>query len=247
MKKQVIEETLKKIKREKIEPTPKWQFELKNFSVWAIVAILIVSGGVASGLLIYFSLGMSQEFFSLGEGRRWIFLWHFFPRFWLLILSIFFFLAFLVFRQTKHGYRYGTWLISAGLISLVIFIGSALYFSNKSEWTHECFCNSVPYYKELSFDREKVWSRPDIGFLGGKVLTVEENNLNLEDLVGTVWYVKLDDGVYISRRINLMPEMMIKIMGVKEAENIFRAEEIKPWSGRGKRKSPSTICPQISF
>lgn len=244
MKKQVIEETLKKIKQEKIEPTPKWHFLLKNYAVWLGFFGLVFLGGISLGLLIYFSLGLGQEMADFSDRPQHLFsFWRFLPHFWLILIPIVFFLAFLIFRKTKNGYHYDNLLIFLGLLFSFALLGNAIYFSRNSEMMDDCLFRDVPYYKDVSYDKERMWSRPELGFLGGKIVKLEEDNLNLEDFVGTVWLVKFDDDMSLRPRVSLVPDVLVKIIGQKTEENVFEAEEIRSWEKRkGGPKGP-VVCP----
>jgi len=122
-------------------------------------------------------------------------------------------------------------------------LGNAIYFSNNSEKMNNCIFRDIPYYKEVSYDKERMWSQPEFGLLGGKIIKLEEENMNLEDFVGTVWLVKLNEDVRLGRRVSLMPDVIVKIIGQKTEENVFEAEEIKPWEGRKGILDKPVVCP----
>ena len=248
MKKQVIEETLKKIKQDKIEPTPKWHFQLKNYAVWLSFIGLVFLGGISLGLLIYFSLGLGQEMADFSDRPQHLFaFWRFLPHFWLALIPIVFFLAFLIFRKTKNGYHYDNLLIFLGLLFSFVLLGNAVYFSNNSEKMNNCVFRDIPYYEEISYDKERMWSRPELGFLGGKIIKLENDNLNLEDFVGTVWLVNFDEDIKMGRRVSLVPDVLIKIIGQKTDENVFEAEEIRSWERLKGASRRAEICPMHRF
>jgi hypothetical protein len=151
-----------------------------------------------------------------------------------MLIATFLIIAFFEIRKTETGYRY-SWsrilLITVGGIAIFgIFISLfGLGGRLNSKLTEE-----VPFYgQHMIVTKESQWMQPTKGFLAGIIVSVSEKKLEIKDLNGEKWNISIDEETLVKPSVNISPEEMIKIIGVKTSENNFKSEEIRPWTGRG--------------
>lgn len=231
----LAKETLEKIRKEKIKPDPKWKFLLRDYAVWSFCLFLILAGSIATGLMFYLTLEMDWDIFlnQKHPGIRMFF--GIIPYFWLITLSLLIFLFFLIFKKTKKGYRYSGILVVSAVIFLFFTLGSFLHFSKFSQKFHGAISERVPRYEKFNNFKEAEWSKPEFGFLGGKITKIEDLGFNLEDFKGSTWMIFYDNNTIMKCPLPLKIENIVKVIGTKLDEENFRADEIRPWEGRGMR------------
>ncbi len=248
--KDVIKETLEKIKKEEIKPISRWFFLAKNMFTWLTFLCLVVLGIISFSLILFLVSQLDWEICSqMGIKLHWLSPVFYIPLLWL-ILSIFFaLLAFWEIRKTKKGYRYNSAVIVLILATIFSVFGFFFYFSKESERVHHVFSGQSVPYKKMSELKERQWSQPELGFLGGIILQIGDKNsqFKLLDFEEHSWVINYDDNLVVMPGALLLPNEKIKILGQKiETENekteesLFQAREIRPWEGRGPE---SRNCP----
>ena len=115
----ITKKIIDKIKQGQIKPRPKWEFLLKNYVIWALFAISIFIGSLATSVVIFMILNDGWgDFSNLSTGKAIILN---IPYFWLAILALFLIVAYLNIKHTKKGYKYNPYLIM--LLSVFVSIG----------------------------------------------------------------------------------------------------------------------------
>ena len=222
---------LKKIKKGKIMPKPKWEFLLKNYVFWGAFLASILVGGLVASIAIFrivnndwnLAKKLGQHPVSFGFKTM--------PYFWLIILVIFIFIAYYNFKHTKKGYKFRLpiTIISSILISVVL--GFAFFGIGTAKQMEEKALRHFPQYRALYYDKEvDRWSQADKGVLAGEIKEINEISIEIESLNGDIWTI-LTDGLPKEMTKGLHEEIPIKIFGELVDENVFRAEKIGPWNG----------------
>jgi len=143
-----------------------------------------------------------------------------------------------LFKKTKTGYRYSPILIVGGSFVLSIVLGTLLFFAGGGEKLEQKFADKVSFYESIEEKKIKRWSMPEKGFLSGIIIKKEENII-IEDLNGKQWEIDFSEAE-VKKRLSLKKDEKIKIIGKILEDNIFVAEEIRPWKGRmrqGRRQN----------
>jgi len=122
--KDLVKDTIGKIKKEKIKPIPKWRFILDNFILWASFFFLVCFGAISFAIIIRFASDLDWSIYKYLSGNFVKFFLTMIPYIWLVLFAIFLIFALLNFRKTKKGYRYN-WFAIGGLV-LVLSIGLGL-------------------------------------------------------------------------------------------------------------------------
>ncbi len=226
---------LEKIQAEKIPQKSHWQFVLKNIFFWAIFIFSIIIGALSFSVILF---AFNQTDFDLlsnvpNSGIE-LFL-GLLPFFWIFSCIVFFLVSIFVIRHTKTGYRYSSFLIFGSSIILSIILGTTLFFINGAEKMERIFSENVPVYK--SFEEKKIsrWSRPEDGFLAGKVIEKGEDIIIIEDWDNKKWEVDFENAV-VRGKLLLEKNEEIKMIGKISGDNIFIATQIGPWEKQGKRQ-----------
>jgi uncharacterized protein YdeI (BOF family) len=85
-------------------------------------------------------------------------------------------------------------------------------------------------------ERKKVvWMSPKNGLLAGEIsVIISEQEMRLKDLKGRLWTVMIEDTVWRGQ-LNPVKNLKIKLIGRIQDQGRFRADEIRPWQGHGRR------------
>jgi hypothetical protein len=113
---------------------------------------------------------------------------------------------------------------------LSVLIGVAIYRVGWAKLIDRNLEVSVPYYRQIAPLKESMWSRPDQGYLAGDILEVNNKTVRLVDLTGRTWLVDLSNSI-IRGRASITIGSRIKIIGEVKLQNMFVADEVRPWVG----------------
>lgn len=231
------ESILKIIRTNKIKPTPGWVFLFKRSVIWTLFGISVLLGGIAVSLILFQINDADWEAYSEMKGGVTEFALLSLPYFWIVLMIGFLILAFLNFRHTKRGYRYGAFaIVGLSLIFSAIF-GSVMYSTGCSEYMEESLVQ-IPHYEELHYGKRVLWQRPDQGFLSGTILQFDNGNiLILQDIGKQAWWVDIGKA-RLGHRLIIMEGLRVKMIGEKMSEGKFRAEVISPWRNSLKIPPP---------
>ncbi len=227
---------LEKIKTEQITPTSKWYFLVRNICLIGLVGLFAIFGMLASAIIFHFLNNFEFLEFLL-EGPR-VFMkvfWIGIPFIWI-FLSIFFCLfAGYTLQKTKKGYKIPL-LLGIGSIFLVqIASGALLEQSQVGERLDKNFAQRLSFYKHAHARREGLWMKSDEGFLAGTIIEVQDDKiLLLDDLKKKRWTVDYAKS-RIGPRVELNPEIKIRIRGEKISDIEFKAKRIGVWDRKHKR------------
>jgi len=93
-----------------------------------------------------------------------------------------------------------------------------------------------PGYGKLVATKESQWSQPEKGLLAGTINFVSGNSIDLRDFSGKDWKINIDEKTIVRPSASLESGKMIKAIGQTESNQVFRANEIRPWQGKGQMK-----------
>ncbi|SRR6056297_781306 len=226
MTKKISEKIFRKIKEDHLKPRPRWEFLLKDYTVWTLFGISLIIGGLAVSVIFHMVVNNDWDLYQYVSGNFSGFLLATLPYFWLIILAFFIVSAYYNLKHTKKGYllSLGKILVLSLLIS--VFLGGGLYAAGLSEPINNVFSRKIPFYKETLERRCKMWNRPQKGLLAGRVLEVESpQKFYLLDFNNKNWCVEcpqLSQCPHIQEGFN----NSVKIIG-KTGKDCFQARDIK--------------------
>lgn len=226
------QQVLAEIKLKHIAPIPRWIFVVKGISLWLLFSVTLVTGGIASAIMVYIFKNNDWDVYDRANGLVQ-FLLLTMPYLWIIGLIVIIIIARYEFGHTHSGYRYATYMIIGVSVVASVMLGFGFDRIGLAQAMDELFVNNIPLYPMLSSHngREQIWSQPDRGLLSGMVVgKIDDQELELVDFSGKPWKVLLDDMVIMRIIIPLDLDDRIKIIGVNQGEAVFKAKEIRPWS-----------------
>lgn len=228
----LCDKVLCKIKEEKIEPKPRWQFLLKDYFVWLAFAVSVIVGGLAFCVVLSIISDNDWDIYrylNLSPAKHVLLS---LPYIWIVLIFLFLGLAFYNFKHTKSGYRRGAFLVLGLSIAGSFVLGSFFHALGWGGKIDRIFAKNVPLYQNIHCccNRQDIWTQPEKGLLGGQIIEVkQETGFDLEDFRGMSWEVEKDSQTLIRGPVLVRKGEKVKLIGEKKAEKRFRAREIRPW------------------
>ena len=231
--KDLSQKTIAKIKEEHIKPTSKWLFRVEDFSVWLFLGLTVLIGAMAFSLLYYFAKQLDWDVINISSHLSFRILTRIIPSFWILLTLFLLIFSCIIYRHTKKGYRLGVFPIALGAIVLFLIIGFFSHWLKADKKIDGFLQKNVSVYTLVANNKEKEWSQPELGLLGGKIIQTEDSGFSLEDFGGEDWQITTTPETVIKPSVNLSPKETVKVVGSKKDNQTFQAKEIRPWQGKG--------------
>lgn len=223
--------TLEKIKNRHVKPIPRWEFLLKDSVVWISFAVAVLVGSIAYCTALFMLTTQDWDLYRYMGSNAFSDALSGLPYLWLIILLLFILLAIYNFRHTQSGYRYRVWGVVLASIGASIIIGSILQVTGFGNYLDRVLAVNLPVYRQLTPDRQSVWTQPDKGLLAGKIIkpeTMVPNTITIRDFKGRTWHVTVISAL-IDPNTQFGVGGYIKIVGQKISADQFQASHIMPW------------------
>jgi len=219
---------LAKIKDEKINPKPKWQFLLKDYTVWLAGVIALLIGAAAFSVMLYLFKYNDWEIYSQTKKTFLEFFILTLPYYWFIFLGLFILIISYNFKHTKKGYRYSGWMLIIASIFLSIILGSIFFLAGLGEKLDDILGRQAPFYDQIFNRHVDFWSHPDEGRLSGLVLGfVNNGEFILIDRGQEQWLVSTEKSEAVEGAVVKVGEP-IRLLGEETGDHLFRADEILP-------------------
>jgi len=228
----LMDSVMEQIEKKEVIPKPRWEFLLKNYSMWAVGGIALLLGAVATSSAL-FVLRNGDWFLLqrlsgslLGHSVSVI------PFLWIVLLIIFILLAMYQMKHTQRGYRYSFAIIVGNVIASIL-LGIVMYVFGLGYVADTFVGRVLPLYSPFEERREQMWTQPENGLLSGTVLgTSSDSMYEMQDFLGKVWSISTDkiDSVDIFI-LNQADE--VGIIGNKIGTSTFEACAVRPWNIEG--------------
>jgi len=225
---------LEKIKEEKIVPKPRWQFLLKNYSIWTAFVASVIIGGMAFCVSLSIIANNDWDLYRYLKISPVTHILLSLPYLWLVLLFLFLGLAIYNYKHTKCGYRHGVFIVFGLSIAGSLLLGYIFHSYGMGRKIDRIFSRNIPIYQETfcCCNRKDIWSQPDKGLLGGRIMNVRlDDGFELEDFQGMVWQVEKDGQVLIREPFLVRVGEGVKLIGEERAQQHFWAREIRHWDG----------------
>jgi hypothetical protein len=230
MNNKLPEKIIEEIRKQGIEPRPRWYFLLKRSVLWSLAGLSIVLGGIAVAVIIFIFIDHDANARAYLNESIFEDLLQTIPYLWLATLLLLVGITQYAVRHTKFGYRYGTKRIIGLVLVCSIALGIALSVFEVGERVQDFLVTRVPYYDELISTSRDIWSRPERGLLGGTIdVIIDTEEIRLTDFRGKSWLVDIGEIDTVDDSI-IQSGSMIKIIGTAEDAAGFRAVRILPWN-----------------
>ena len=221
MTEQIGTKIIEKIKEAHIKPKPKWEFLLKNYVIWAIFALTIFIGSLATGVMIFTIRHAEWENYPAEEGFFQQLLINL-PFFWLIVLIIFIGVGLYNLKHTKKGYKYNPLFIVFISIIISIVIGSVIYATGGGEKLEDAFYHRFPFYQNIMRPQSRLLINPKGGRIAGIIVEVNQEYIAIKDFRGNVWkIVTTTDQFIVGQRVRIFGHML--------PTEEFEAEMMKPF------------------
>jgi hypothetical protein len=240
---------LTKIKDEKINPKPRWQFLLKNYTVWLAGLISLLIGAAAISVMIYLFKFNDWEIYDQTKKTFLEFFILTLPYYWFIFLGLFVFILFYNFKHTEKGYRYSTILLIGASVILSIVLGTIFYFAGLGEAIDNILGRQAPFYDQVINRHIDFWSQPKEGRLSGLVIsTTDDGKFILIDRGREQWLVSTENSEQYEGAVAVVGQP-IRLLGEETGDHAFKASEILPiHTGRDffrRFNGPMPLPPQI--
>jgi hypothetical protein len=231
MTKKISNKILEKIKQKKISPKPKWEFLLKDYVFWSAFILSILIGALSTSLAIFRLVNNDWDIYEKVGDNFFTFTLKTMPYFSFLVFAVFVFIAFYNFKHTKKGYKYGFPLVIVISVFSSIVLGFALFGVNVAKHLDQQAMQMMPFYKHQTFGKRiERWQQAEKGVMAGKIIKIEFDLLELENLEKEIWKIDLKK-IPPQMKDKLKEEMIIGIMGEIIEKGLFEAEHLRPWRG----------------
>ncbi|HOZ56446.1 MAG TPA: hypothetical protein PLH29_04440 [bacterium] len=246
------EELLHKIKDERLQPKPRWQFLLKNYTVWGLGILAMFLGAVSMSLIFYMSNYSESDLYERAGGLFWEKIFLVVPFFWVICLVFFVFVVLYNIKHTKKGYRYPLPFILAFIISTSIILGGIFYVIGFGEKIDDELGQHAPFYDQVMNPHIDFWSQPERGRLMGMIISQSgDKEYILVDRENREWLVfagstsqPIDNKIQIGRPVRLLGRVrsdnkfnIIEILSIAPGKGFF--EKFGP-------SSPKKMAPPSS-
>jgi hypothetical protein len=219
---------LEKIKEEKIKPTPKWHFLLKNYFIWAAFAISVLIGSLSFSVILYILTDSNWDIYKYLDKNFAEYLLLSLPYFWILFIIGFILLSYYNYKHTKKGYKYASYLVIILSVVISFVFGGTLFAFGLGEKIDQALSNNIPYYQQKIIENKiERWHHPEKGLLIGTVEeAISDEEVIVKDFENKEWLVKLEEKIpkeIMEQRIN----KEIRMIGEKENEGKFNAKNLR--------------------
>lgn len=222
--------TLKLIKERSLKPRPRLFFLLKNYIFWTIFALAVILGSLAVTTILFMVTSHDWDVYKYLDRSLFEYIFISLPYLWLIIFAAFIWLAYYYFHHTKHGYRYGFWVVTGLSLISSLGLGGVLFSGGLDSEIHQLFSRQVAVYNKLVYTKQDIWRQAEKGLLAGEITAmVDENSFMVRDLDGENWYVinKADDSAMV-----IQPGIKLKLLGELEDDGSFKALYLREWNDR---------------
>jgi hypothetical protein len=139
-------------------------------------------------------------------------------------------------RHSWKGYKFSWQNIIISYVMISMALGTLFFLAGGAKRLEAAFDVFVNSYESIEERKIDVWNQPDAGRLAGEILRIEGDALQLRDFDGNIWTIS-----YVNANVAPMVIMdqgeRIKVLGRREEDLRFLAEDIRPWGGPERQKS----------
>lgn len=222
---------VEQIKAQQIQPRPRWYYTVLKWTVWLGFGLVVLIGALSFSVILF---AIQQADFQLlqhlGHSRLEGFL-SLLPLIWIVFLTLALLLSMYTLRYSERGYKFTLARLAGYSAAFSILLGTAFFISGGAQRLEKAFAIRVDLYQSVQEKKEQIWSMPETGYLGGTILSVTPEALELEDFKGKKWTIDYLAADWPAR-VQLKPGERIKLRGKQGSSSVFSASLIRPWGGQ---------------
>lgn len=218
------------IKREHIEPAPRWHTLAKNGAFWALLIAMILLGS----LFLSVSFG---NLFDLGPDMFRAFRFERFvsiiiltsPAFWMTTSIIVIASGVFAFRKTRYGYRWGALSITSFFVLALGLIAFGSHIVHIDERFERSLTRGNGPFRSFAPPSEERWLHPGSGILVGNIVQANMPQFILNTQAGEMWTVFVTSDTRIGRNATIAIGESVVVLGDPLENHDFRALLIRPF------------------
>ncbi len=230
------EKILNRIQDAGVRPIPKSYFSFRNIALWILAALSLIAGALSVSSII-FRFANLPAVLPPGATLAIPIAIRLMPFVWIVLLSVFGYLAYQEIRATRKGYRYEFSTILLTLLLASVVLGFGFYATGLGARLDRYAAHHVPFVGKLDEEQRVRWMRPENGFLIGQIVAIDGDSLSIEDPNHVTWTVLLNEEIATS---SLTTSTRVGIRGIiaSTTEFIFEACDLRSLEFSGERKPP---------
>ena len=223
-------EIISTLEEKNIRPRSRWQFVIYYIFTWVIVGLAGIITSLLVGMIAFFIANHDWNVSKYPGSPFTLSVLHPVP--YVLVGVSILLVIFLYYgiRKTRYGYKYESSRLL--LVSAVasVFVGIIVFTIGVNEKIQTTLIQVAPWYGELIYEKNDIGIYPERGYLGGVVEEDAPGILSIKDALGNLWQVRVTTSTqYEDNRIPAKGSV-VRVIGEKEGDGIFDAQEIRSWS-----------------
>lgn len=221
------------IETKHITPIAKKWYWLRTIALWALFALTIIAGSVATSLLILAMQGEPDEI------RRGIAFEQMalsgLPTVLIITTILMIVAGIFIYKSTRYGYRNQGYKVLLFIVITSISLGSIFHVTHAGFKGHKFLMTHSTSYKKLLLSHQKsLWSKPEKGLLSGTIIKVNFETFQIKDWNNQIWIIDDIDAHWRNHSLRQVGQE-IRIIGKIHLNHEFDADVILPWKFKGKR------------
>jgi len=198
----------------------------------------IIIGGIAVAIVIRHFTMTDWELARLSAGGHIRSFFLMIPYIWIIFIGLTIFLADLLFKHTKKGYKIKPWKLIAGSIAISIILGGLFYVVKADKPIEEGLRQNLRPYEQWENKKNQMFVAPEKGVLAGKIIEMDRNEKWIViDFKGQKWFVDISEAM-MREDIPFKTGMLVGIKGEMLDQENFKAKWIGLWKKEMRRPMP---------
>ena len=202
---------LNTIETNHITPKPRWQFVLKNNTLWILVGIATLIGSFAFAVILFILTDNDWDIFRFLDKSIFETILIAAPYIWIAVLILTLGITEISVIYTKSGYKYTKRFIACVSIGISILFGTGLYIAGFGNILHEKLIDQIPWYENLVYTKQNEWYYPEKGLLSGTITTLGDNTFTIQAPDKSIWVITTDAEVFGEEDLSI--GLPVKLVG----------------------------------
>lgn len=220
--KELYNRILRQLDELRAQPIPRWVFLVQRIGVWVALFLSILLGALSLAYLVY--VAQEADMLAVTGADPFAPLFTLLPV-WVMSFLLFIGLTLWTVEQTERGYKVplSVWVLVNVTVTC---LGALLLMAFRVPAALDPVVERHLEPFSATGIARPLWQRPGQGRLQGKVLSVEEDALLVEDVSGQEWRIEIGERTRV--RVPLEENRHVGILGKPRGEFLLEAMEILP-------------------
>lgn len=219
----------KKIEEGKIKPKSRWVFLARDYMVWVFFILTTLVGSLAMSVLIFFVIDNDWDVYKYLNKDFVSYLLLYLPYFWIFVLIVLAFLAYVNYKHTRRGYLVNPYLVIVASLATSAILGGIFFSNGMGEKIDMVFSQNISYYKNSNMQKRIIWNNPQKGLISGEVVKfMSDSSFMIMDMNMKEWEIIGESDLW-GKNVNRQMGEKVKIIGEIKKNGVFKAKEVRPW------------------